>query len=125
MLASILTSQREAQKKSEDGTLERGHVELVREVEHLVLRDSFKSEVVPVIAGTLASILAGFPPNLKFEREIEEEPIFIDKLPNELLVMVLRKLDAGSVERFARVCRKARLLALDPVLWMFVISMLK
>jgi F-box protein 9 len=44
----------------------------------------------------------------------------LNKLPDELLVMIIVTLDTTSIERFARVCKKARILTLDPVIWMYV-----
>ncbi|KAG6836993.1 hypothetical protein H0H93_016697 [Arthromyces matolae] len=65
----------------------------------------------------LATILAGFPDELTFEPEDEEEPVHLQKVPDELLVVVLQKLDPGSIERFASVSRKARVIALDSGIW--------
>ena len=78
------------------------------------------SGVPPVIIGPLASLLADFARNLMFEPENEVEPVFLNKLPDELLVMIIVTLDTTSIERFARVCKKARILTLDPVIWMCV-----
>jgi F-box protein 9 len=78
------------------------------------------SEVPSVTTGPLASLLANFARNLMFEPENEEEPVFLNKLPDELLVMIIVTLDTTSIERFARVCKKARILTLDPVIWMYV-----
>lgn len=79
------------------------------------------SGVAPVITGPLTSLLANFARNLMFEPENEEEPVFLNKLPDELLVMIIVTLDTTSIERFARVCKKARILTLDPVIWMYVL----
>jgi F-box protein 9 len=67
--------------------------------------------------GTLASLLAAFPKELKFGPEDERASIPINSLPDELLVLVLRKLGPMSVERFASVGRKARVVSLDPEIW--------
>ena len=72
--------------------------------------------------GPLSTLLATFAQNLAFEPENEEEPVFLNKLPGELLVMVIAILDTTSIERFARVCKKARVLTLDPVIWTYVYS---
>ena len=77
-----------------------------------------ESGVAPVIIGPLANLLANFERNLTFEPKNEEEPVFLNKLPDELLVMIIVTLDTTSIEQFARVCRKARILTLDPVIWM-------
>ena len=79
-----------------------------------------ESGVPPVIVGPLASLLANFERNLMFDPENEEEPVHLNKLPDELLVMIIVTLDTTSIERFARVCKKARILTLDPVIWMYV-----
>ena len=79
-----------------------------------------ESGVPPIITGPLASLLENFARNLMFEPENEEEPVFLNKLPDELLVMIIVTLDTTSIERFARVCKKARILSLDPVIWMYV-----
>jgi F-box protein 9 len=76
------------------------------------------SGVPSVTIGSLASLLADFAQNLMFEPENEEEPVLLNKLPDELLVMIIVTLDTTSIERFARVCKKARILTLDPVIWM-------
>ena len=78
------------------------------------------SGVPLVITGPLASLLANFPRYLMFEPENEEGPVFLNKLPDELLVMIIITLDTTSIERFAKVCKKARILTLDPVIWMYV-----
>jgi F-box protein 9 len=74
-------------------------------------------EPVLVVTGTLASLLEGFPQDLVFEPEDEEQPVYINVLPEELLIIILRKLDHTSIERFAAVSRKARVLSLDPGIW--------
>ena len=76
--------------------------------------------VSPVLTGPLTSVLADFARNLVFEPENEEEPVFLNKLPDELLVMIIITLDTTSIERFARVCKKGRILTLDPVIWVYV-----
>lgn len=78
------------------------------------------SGALAVTSGPLASFLATFPKNLMFEPEDQEEPVLLNKLPGELLVMIIMTLDITSIERFARVCKKARILTLDPVIWMYV-----
>ena len=78
------------------------------------------SKVSPITTGHLASLLATFAQNLMFEPENGEEPVFLNRLPGELLVMIILTLDTTSIERFARVCKKARILTLDPVIWTYV-----
>ncbi|KAF9006124.1 hypothetical protein BDQ17DRAFT_1303663 [Cyathus striatus] len=70
-----------------------------------------------VVTGTLANTVANFPEDMKFDPENELEPVPLNKLPEELFVIILRKLDPASVEKFARVSRKARFLTLDNAIW--------
>ena len=69
------------------------------------------------VSSLLASILADFPIPLSFEPEDEREPPSLQRLPDELLVHILRYLGAATVERFALVSRKARVITLDPTIW--------
>ncbi|CCM01804.1 uncharacterized protein FIBRA_03871 [Fibroporia radiculosa] len=70
-----------------------------------------------IVTGTLASIIAGWPPDLTFAPEDEKEGVLLQKLPDELLVHILRGLDTATLERFATVNRKARVVTLDTELW--------
>ncbi|KAJ7879908.1 hypothetical protein B0H14DRAFT_3082801 [Mycena olivaceomarginata] len=77
-------------------------------------------ENVDHLATTLqraVAIKSGEEPDLVFEPEDEEQPVYINVLPEELLIIILRKLDHTSIERFAAVSRKARVLSLDPGIW--------
>ena len=65
----------------------------------------------------LAHILESFPHDLKFEPEDERKPMHLNNIPIEMLYLILRKLDVTSIERFAHVCRKARVITPDPVYW--------
>ena len=65
----------------------------------------------------LSHITSQFPSDLTFAQDDEKQPVWLRLLPGELLVSVLRRLDVTSVERFALVCRKARILSLDATLW--------
>jgi F-box protein 9 len=69
------------------------------------------------VSGLLARIVADFPMPLSFEPEDEREPSYLQRLPDELLIHVLRYLSTTAIERFARVCRKARIIALDMTIW--------
>ncbi|KAI0924683.1 hypothetical protein AcW2_005494 [Taiwanofungus camphoratus] len=60
------------------------------------------------VTGTLASLLASWPRELVFEPEDEKEATPLKRLPDELLVLILRSLDPAALERFAIVNRKAR-----------------
>ncbi len=69
------------------------------------------------VSGVLARIVADFPEVLSFEPEDEKAPLFLQRLPNELLVHILRYLGTMAIERFACVSRKARVITLDPAIW--------
>ncbi|KAI8996389.1 hypothetical protein BD414DRAFT_477782 [Trametes punicea] len=69
------------------------------------------------VTGTLAGLISSWPANLSFEAENEQEGVPIKHLPDEVLMMVMQKLDHTAVERFARVSRKARVITLDPSIW--------
>lgn len=70
------------------------------------------------VRASLADILSGFPfEGLKFDVEDEKRPLAIAMLPDEVLVMILSMLDPTAVERFGSVCRKARVMTLDPTIW--------
>lgn len=86
----------------------------------LTLKHVVDSEVPSGRSGHLGSLLANFSQNLVFEPENEKEPVFLNKLPEELLIVIIATLDITSIERFARVCKKARILTLDPGIWMYV-----
>lgn len=74
----------------------------------------------------LQSILDAFPSrnHLAFLPEVENQPVHINKLPDELLVLILHcfihTADTRSIERFALVARRARVLTLDSSLWRYV-----
>ncbi|KDQ61724.1 hypothetical protein JAAARDRAFT_150624 [Jaapia argillacea MUCL 33604] len=70
-----------------------------------------------LITGTLATILSSFPPSVDFEPEDEKEKVHLKKIPDEVLVGILRCLDYVGVERFAGVCKKGRLVSLDSAIW--------
>ncbi|KAF8845125.1 hypothetical protein BDN67DRAFT_962058 [Paxillus ammoniavirescens] len=71
----------------------------------------------------LSGILAGFPEALTFEPEDEREGVPINIIPGELLLYILRNLDTTTLERFAAVSRKARVLSLDSSLWRNFVDM--
>ena len=120
MLKSILKDREESSSKK---------TVVVKPEEVEDLSASFQSAVTvkpaaasAIITGTLATLLKGFPVDLKFEPENEKEPIFLNTLPEELLVLVISKLDPTSIERFASVSRRARVLSLDPGIWRYIFS---
>jgi F-box protein 9 len=69
--------------------------------------------------GSYASLLQGFPETLTFERDNEKEGAPLQTLPQELLILVLRKLDPTSIEHFAAVSRKALAVSLDNAVWRY------
>jgi hypothetical protein len=58
---------------------------------------------------------------LHFESEVEGEEVLLNRLPNEVLMTVLRKLgsagDWTSIARFALVSKKAFLLSKEQTIW--------
>ncbi|PBK99706.1 hypothetical protein ARMGADRAFT_985571 [Armillaria gallica] len=70
-----------------------------------------------VSATSLANIIGGFPEKLHFEPEIEEDDVPLRRLPDEVLIKILARLDPTSLERFATVNRKARVFSLDSTIW--------
>lgn len=114
MLQSIITERETVNKQSED------------ELEDLAA--SFQSTVTirpsskpAIVSGTLATIVQGFPTELKFKPEDENQGVILNMLPEEMVVLIISKLDPTSIERFACVSRKARVLALDSGIWRFVL----
>jgi F-box protein 9 len=97
-------------------------VDVSTAVETTLTPEHVDSKMPSATIGPLSSLFADFARNLMFqpENELEEEPVFLNKLPEELLVMIIVTLDTTSIERFARVCKKARIMTLDPVIWMYV-----
>ena len=71
----------------------------------------------PIPTSVISGIVQKFPQPLTFEREEETEPIPITRVPDEVLVYILRYLDHGTIERFASISRKARALTLDSTIW--------
>ncbi|SRR6266702_4374016 len=69
------------------------------------------------VSGVLTRIVADFPEVPSFEPEDEKAPLFLQRLPDELLVHILRYLGTTAIERFACVSRKARVITLDPAIW--------
>ncbi|KAG5723678.1 F-box only protein 9 [Termitomyces sp. T112] len=117
-LASIEAAQQNTLQKSTASAVHDSIKELTAKVQtSLSVKSRAGASAVRVTSQVLASILAGFPNDLSFEPENEEEPVHLQMVPEELLIMFLRKLDTTSIERFASVCRKARVIALDSVIW--------
>ena len=66
---------------------------------------------------SLAMIVSQFPLPLVFQPETEQEGVPLSILPDEVLILILCSLDVTSIERFASVSRKARVLSLDSSIW--------
>ncbi|KAG1860684.1 hypothetical protein DFJ58DRAFT_701133 [Suillus subalutaceus] len=89
---------------------------VTRDVQKLEVQDSKNRSFVA--SGFLAQVLKNFPENLVFEPEDEKEGLPpINLIPDELLLQILRILDYTTIERFAAVSRKARVLSLDSAIW--------
>lgn len=78
--------------------------------------------MVALVPDTLGELLVSFSSHpLHFMPEDERQGVPLDKLPDELVVAILvelaNKRDVLSIERFGSVCRKSRLVSLDPVIW--------
>ncbi|KAF7430901.1 hypothetical protein PC9H_006616 [Pleurotus ostreatus] len=69
------------------------------------------------LVGLLAGIVKAFPSDLTFAPEDEKLPVFFSDLPDEVLLLIVHKMDNTTIGRFSQVCRKACLLALDPGRW--------
>jgi F-box protein 9 len=68
---------------------------------------------------SIRTLISAFPPasELAFLPEDERQPVPIARVPDELLLHTLKLLDIVSIEHFALVCRRARVLTVDPDLW--------
>ena len=75
-------------------------------------------------SSSLASLLDSWPQPLLFAPEDVAITVPINRLPDELIISILSNLavsaDANSIERFATVCRRARMLSLDMSVWRWV-----
>jgi F-box protein 9 len=92
-----------------------------------LLQDFSISERTPAASRASAAIptrfiIAGFISEpIAFQAEDETAPVPIQTLPPEIIVYILRLFgrlcDYTSIEAFARVSRKARLISLEPSVW--------
>jgi F-box protein 9 len=70
------------------------------------------------VTGQVLKLVNAFPSNISFEPDNERFGVVLNVLPEEVLVHILVLLwDHSSVERFALVCRKARIVSLDSTIW--------
>jgi F-box protein 9 len=76
-------------------------------------------------SGAIRTILSSFPSisQLSFLPEDESQPVPINKLPDELIVLILyqfvENVDTRSIERFGSISRRARVVTLDRGLWRY------
>jgi len=70
-----------------------------------------------IVSVVLAKLVEEFSHGLSFSPEIENNPVFLESIPEELLVSILGYLDPSALERFAAVSKKARVVTLDSSLW--------
>ncbi|PVF98089.1 hypothetical protein CPB86DRAFT_387149 [Serendipita vermifera] len=81
-------------------------------------------------SGALRAILSSFPPisQLSFLPEDESQPVPINKLPDELIVLILHQfvanVDTRSIERFGTTSRRARVVTLDRGLWRDLVQLI-
>ncbi|KAK7061033.1 hypothetical protein VNI00_000768 [Paramarasmius palmivorus] len=78
---------------------------------------AFQEKSFGTSTSRLASLLSEFPQQLVFEPEDEKEPVLLNMLPDEMIVSIIKRLDTSSIERFAAVNRKARIISLDATIW--------
>lgn len=76
----------------------------------------------PDIYKDLRELISSFGSGLQFEVVPENglSDCYLNRLPDEVLILVLQYLEPVYVERFALVCKKARILTLDSNVWMCV-----
>ncbi len=73
-----------------------------------------------VVTGTLGTLVATFleeDPTLTFKPEDETQPTSINILPEEILLEIIHMMNPSTIERFAHVCKKARVLTLESSIW--------
>lgn len=107
-----------------DAVPEHAHVSAEAAVEHIT-QGVASVAVAPSgkhanLADALDELVSGWPIDIWFDPEDEKEAVHIRRLPDELFAKVMGYLDVTSLERFALVNRKARALALDATVWLYV-----
>ena len=119
--ATASSAEKQSHKKTPSGPGTAAVDGLLRELQRLELGPSripvahVRGE--GVVTGTLASLISAWPPELTFEQDNEEDGVPIKLLPDEMLMIILRLLDHTTLERFAKVNRKARVITLDASVW--------
>jgi F-box protein 9 len=98
--------------------------DLSRKLEKTLAAQDMKSHVGNradkgvVASRSLVSVLSTFPQNLVFQPEDENEVSPFNLVPDEIIISIMKILDPSSLERFASVNRKARVVSLDITIWM-------
>ncbi|EMD38956.1 hypothetical protein CERSUDRAFT_104245 [Gelatoporia subvermispora B] len=90
---------------------------ITRSIKAMDMHSSVLPDMSVTVTRSLASLVKTWSYDVSFEPEDEREPVPIKLLPDELLVHILRTLDVSSIERFAAVNRKARVVSLDTSIW--------
>lgn len=82
---------------------------------------SIKPQTQAIVTGTFGALVASFldqePGRLTFKPEDETQPVALNNLPEEILVEIIHLLDPTSIERFAGVAKKARVVTLESSIW--------
>ncbi|KAL5513306.1 hypothetical protein ACEPAH_3704 [Sanghuangporus vaninii] len=81
-----------------------------------------RSKARPIVGkclhtGALMHLLSSFPDDLDFIPLDEASNTPLRLVPDEIIVLILKMLDPHSIERFALLSRKARVLSLDSSIW--------
>ncbi|KAJ8695268.1 hypothetical protein PTI98_007876 [Pleurotus ostreatus] len=66
-----------------------------------------KEESGSNLVGLLAGIVKAFPSDCLLAPEDEKPPVFFSDLPDEVLLLIVHRMDNTTIGRFAQVCRKA------------------
>ncbi|PFH51804.1 hypothetical protein AMATHDRAFT_141654 [Amanita thiersii Skay4041] len=113
-LAAVFSSQQHILPKTSPDADKTIIDRLSQDLSHAVTISTNKAGIT---IGALAQLVSTFSHQLTFEPEDEKQPLWLRSLPDEMIVAILRMLDITSIERFAAVCRKARVVSLDATLW--------
>ncbi|EJD07709.1 uncharacterized protein FOMMEDRAFT_71607 [Fomitiporia mediterranea MF3/22] len=94
-------------------------------IEAVPLKESSKTVVAPqkrLETETLTRLVSTFPPDLSFAPMDESGDVLLRRVPDEVIVLILMTMDPLSIERFAMLDRKARVLSLDSAIWRFLVQ---
>lgn len=99
--------------------------EMTDEITETMRLLSIKSQTQAIVTGTFGALVASFldqePGRLAFKPEDETQPVIFNDLPEEILVEIIHLLDPTSIERFAQVSKKARIVTLESSIWRYVV----